>query len=126
MTPSLLAKKPFETPDDSAHHTLIEISDDLALFRYWSDAPKGQSLTFAKLGRFGTIEAIRQRVLAGAGVGVLPKYLVQPDLDAKRLKIILPKVVPLHDYFRLVIRADDARRSVFEALAKALSEEPLR
>jgi DNA-binding transcriptional LysR family regulator len=125
-TPALLARNPFDSVDDSVNHTLIEISDDLALFRYWSDAPKGQTLAFAKLGRFGTIEAIRQRVLAGAGVGVIPKYLVQPDLDAKRLKIILPKVVPLHDYFRLVIRADDARRSVFEALAKALSEQPLR
>jgi hypothetical protein len=51
---------------------------------------------------------------------------VNADLEAKRLKLILPKIVPLHDYFRLVIRADDARRSIFEALAKALSEEPLR
>ncbi|HVH45752.1 MAG TPA: LysR substrate-binding domain-containing protein, partial [Labilithrix sp.] len=76
--------------------------------------------------RFGTIEAVRQRVLAGAGVGVLPKYLVQRDLDTKRLRVILPKVVPQHDYFRLVIRADDARRSVFETLARAMSAVPLR
>jgi DNA-binding transcriptional LysR family regulator len=125
-SPALLAENPFEAPADAKNHTLVEISDDLALFRYWSDSPKGQKLTFAKLCRFGTIEAIRQRIVAGAGVGVLPKYLVAPDLAAKRLEILLPKVVPLHDYFRLVIRADDARRSVFEALAEALAEEPLR
>lgn len=124
--PSLLAKNPFDAPEHAANHTLIEVSDDLSLFRYWRDAPKGMDLTFAKLGRFGTIEAIRKRVVAGAGVGVLPKYLVQPDLDAKRLRVILPKIVPLHDYFRLVVRADDARRSVFDALAKALSEAPLQ
>ncbi len=123
--PSLLAKNPLTSPEDAKNHTLIEISDDLPLLRYWRDAPKGQDLVFARLGRFGTIEAIRQRVLAAAGIGVLPKYLVQHDLDARRLKIVLPKVVPLHDYFRLVIRADDARRSVFDALAKALSEVPL-
>lgn len=125
-SPALLAKKKLDSPADAKEHTLIEVSDDLALFRYWRDSPHGVALEFAKLGRFGTIEAIRQRVLAGAGVGVLPKYLVQPDLDAKRLRIIFPRIVALHDYFRLVIRADDARRSVFEALAKALSEEPLR
>lgn len=124
-SPALLAKNPLASPEDTKNHTLIEISDDLPLLRYWRDSPKGQDLVFAKLGRFGTIEAIRQRVLAGAGVGVLPKYLVQGDLDDKRLKVVLPKVVPLHDYFRLVIRADDARRSVFEALAKALAEVPL-
>ncbi len=124
-TPALLDRAPFTKPEDSVKHTLIEISDDLALFRYWADSPKGQKLAFAKFGRFGTIEAIRQRVLAGAGVGVLPKYLVQKDLDEKRLRIILPKVVPLHDYFRLVVRADDARRSIFEALAQSLSAYPL-
>lgn len=124
--PSLLDRVPFAKPDDAEKHTLIEIDDNLSLFRYWRDAQKGVPLTFAKLGRWGTIEAIRQRILAGAGVGVLPKYLVQPDLDAKRVRIILPKVVPLHDYFRLVIRADDARRSVFEGLAKSLSEVSLR
>jgi DNA-binding transcriptional LysR family regulator len=124
--PALLDETPLAKPDDSVNHTLIEIDDNLSLFGYWRDSPKGVSLNFAKLTRFGTIEAIRLRLLAGAGVGVLPKYLVQKDLDAKRLRIVLPKVVPQHDYFRLVIRADDARRTIFEALAQSLSEFPLQ
>ncbi|MBX3227960.1 MAG: LysR family transcriptional regulator [Labilithrix sp.] len=124
--PSLLDEVPFAKPEDSSRHTLVELDDDLPLFRYWRDSPKGVSLTFAKLARFGTIEAIRQRLVAGAGVGVLPKYLVQPDLDAKRLRLVLPKIVPQHDYFRLVIRADDPRRSVFEGLAASLMDVPLR
>jgi LysR family glycine cleavage system transcriptional activator len=124
--PALLDRVPLAKPEDASKHTLVEIGDDLPLFRYWRDSPKGMPLAFAKLARFGTIEAIRQRVLAGAGVGVLPRYLVQPDLDAKRLRVVLPKVVAQHDYFRLVIRADDARRSVFEALARSMSDFPLR
>ncbi len=125
-SPALLDRVPLVKPEDAAKHTLVEVSDDLALFRYWRDSPKGVPLTFARLARFGTIEAIRQRVLAGAGVGVLPKYLVQQDLDAKRLRVVLPKVVPLHDYFRLVMRADDPRRSIFEAIAESMSSIPLR
>jgi DNA-binding transcriptional LysR family regulator len=124
--PSLLDRVPLAKPEDAAKHALVEIDDNLSLFGYWRDAPKGLPLTFAKLTRFGTIEAIRQRLLAGAGVGVVPRYLVQPDLDAKRLRIVLPKVVPLHDYFRLVIRTDDARRAVFEGLAQSLAAAPLR
>jgi DNA-binding transcriptional LysR family regulator len=122
--PSLLDRVPFRTAADASKHTLVEISDELPLFRYWREA-EGPSLAFAKLARFGTIEAIRLRVLAGAGVGVVPKYLVQGDLDAKRLRVIMPKVVPQHDYFRLVIRADDPRRSIFEALAQSMSEVSL-
>lgn len=124
--PVLLDRRPFSRPEDSVRHTLIEIDDELPLFRYWRDSPKGMSLTFEKLTRFGTIEAIRLRLVAGAGVGVLPKYLVQPDLDAKRLRVLFPKVVPEHDYFRLVIRADDPRRSVFEGIAASLMKVPLR
>lgn len=123
---ALLRQTPFRTPADASKHTLIEVSDELPLFRYWRDAPNGQPLAFAKLGRFGTIEAIRQRILAGAGVGVVPKYLVQRDLAAKSLVVILPKVVPQHDYFRLVVRADDPRRSVFDELARAMGEFELR
>lgn len=123
--PSLLARVPFKATEDAARHTLIEVDDNMSLFRYWRDAPKGTMLTFEKLIRFGTIEAIRQRVLAGAGVGVLPKYLVEGDLEAKRLKVVLPHVVPLHDYFRLVVRADDPRRTVFDRLAASLAEVPL-
>lgn len=124
--PSLLDETPFTKPEDSVHHTLIELDDELPLFRYWRDSPKGVPLTFEKLTRFGTIEAIRLRLVAGAGVGVLPRYLVQPDLDAKRLKVLLPKVIPQHDYFRLVIRADDPRRSVFEGIAASLLAVPLK
>lgn len=124
--PSLLDKMPLVKAEDAPKHTLVDISDELPLFGYWRDAPKGQPLAFGKLARFGTIEAIRQRIVAGAGVGVVPKYLVQPDLDAKRLRILFPKVQPMHDYFRLVIRADDARRPVFESLAGSFSSFALR
>lgn len=125
-SPALLRRVPLAKPEDAQKHTLVEVSDDLSLFRYWRDSPRGVPLVFAKLARFGTIEAIRQRVLAGGGLGVLPKYLVQADLDAKRLSTVLPKIVPLHDYFRLVIRGDDPRRSLFDSLAAALSSVPLR
>jgi LysR family transcriptional regulator, glycine cleavage system transcriptional activator len=124
--PALLDRTPLARPQDAAKHTLIDHDDDMPLFRYWQDAPAATPLQFARLARFGSIEAIRQRLLAGAGVGVVPKYLVTKDLAAKRLRPVFPKVLPQHDYFRLVIRADDARRAVFEALAASLSAAPLR
>jgi DNA-binding transcriptional LysR family regulator len=124
--PSLLKQKPLRTIADARGHTLIDIDDRLTLFRYWRDSPKGEPVMFAKLARFGTIEAIRRRVVDGVGVGVLPKYLVAPDLADKRLKLLLPDVEPLHDWFRLVFRSDDGRRSVFELLAKSMSASPLR
>ncbi len=123
----LLGRVPFRTPEDAPKHTLLDISSDLPLFRYWRDAPKGrEDLHFADAVYLGSIEAIRQRVLLGVGVAVLPEYHVKPDLAAKRLRTILPGITPLHDYFRLVFRIDDPRRSIYEAMARTLQKAPLR
>jgi DNA-binding transcriptional LysR family regulator len=122
----LLKKSPLVRDQHAAQHTLLDMSADLPLFRYWRDAPGGgDRLHFGRIVRLGTIEAIRQRVAACAGVAVLPEYLVASELKAKTFVRILPNVKALSDYFRLVFRADDPRRSVYESLAKSMLETPL-
>ena len=64
--------------------------------------------------------------LRGDGVAVLPEYFVTPDLKANRLTRIFPRVRPLSDYFRLVFRADDPRRSVYKRISLEMLKEPLR
>ncbi|MCC6522313.1 MAG: LysR family transcriptional regulator [Polyangiaceae bacterium] len=124
---ALLAKTPLVRAEQARGHTLVDIDAELPLYRYFRDAPEGgDRLRFARLLRLGTIEAIRQRVLAGAGVAVLPRYLVERDLRARRLRLVEPRVKLLHDYFRLFFRADDHRRSVYEELARELLRAPLR
>ena len=65
-------------------------------------------------------------MLAGDGIAVLPKYLVGPDLAAGRLASILPRVRPLHDFFRLIFRCDDPRRSLYQSVAATMASSPLR
>ncbi len=124
--PKLLREKPFSRPEHAARHTLLDASTELPLFSYFRDAQKGAPWEFARVVRLGAIGAIRERALAGAGVAVLPEYLVARDLAKKRLVRVMPKLTPLADYFRLVFRVDDPRRGVFEALAKRLAAAPLR
>ncbi len=124
---ALLARTPLSRPEHAARHALIDAETSLPLFRYFREAPQGgDRCRFARIVAMGTIEAIRQRVLASAGVAVLPRYLVAPDLAEGRMKRIFPRVELLHDYFRLVFRADDPRRTIFEALAGAMGGVPLR
>lgn len=125
--PGLLDRIPFERSSDAERHLLIDGSPELPLFRYFREAARsGEKMRFRRVHFLGTIDAIHHRVRAGAGVAVLPEYLVRRDLAARKLRKILPRIEPLHDHFRLVFRADDARRSAFEALALALVETPLR
>jgi DNA-binding transcriptional LysR family regulator len=124
---SLLAKQPFRNAKDAHHHTLLDTTDELPLFRYWRDAPGGvDSLEFGGIVKLGTIAAIRLRVLAGQGVAVLPEYFIRKDLKRGALVSVLPRVTPLSDHFRLTFRIDDPRRSLFARLAQQLKDEPLR
>ncbi len=65
-------------------------------------------------------------VLRGEGVAVLPVQLVKRDLAAGRLAQVFPRVKLLSDYFRLIFRADDPRRSVYAALAEHMLRVPLQ
>jgi DNA-binding transcriptional LysR family regulator len=125
--PSLLKKNPLTRDEEAASHTLLDENAGLPLFRYFRDAPGGgERLRFPRIVRLGTVEAIRRRAVEGAGVAVLPRYLVEADLTAKRLRRIFPSIELLHDWFRLVFRADDPRRSVYERLATHMLETPLQ
>ncbi len=124
--PGLLSHLPLQGPEDALSHTLIDVDDTLPLYRYFMEADGAPELRFAGRSRFGTIEAIRQRVLAGAGVAVLPRYLVAPDLERGRLVRAFRRVKLLFDHFRLVVRGDDVRRVMLEALAASLRRAPLR
>lgn len=123
----LLAAKPLARAEQAETHTLLDLDASLPLFRYYRDAPRGGSrLRFASILRLGTIEAIRARAVAGAGVAVLPAYLVREDLAKKRLVRLFPRVALLPDWFRLVFRADDARRPIYEGIAEHMVGCPLR
>jgi LysR family glycine cleavage system transcriptional activator len=125
--PALLRRTPLARAADAAHHTLLDERSALPLYAYWRDAAGERlRLQFGRIVYLGTIAAMRAAVLAGEGVAVLPHYLVAADLRARRMASILDRVRPLPDYFRLIFRADDPHRSVYQALAASLAAEPLR
>ena len=124
---ALLDKRPLDKAKHAAEHTLLDTDVGMSLFRYFRDAPGGgDHLRFGNLIRLGTIEAIRMRMLAQAGIAVLPEYLVRKDIAAGRLARILPSVTLLSDWFRLIFRTDDPRRSIYEQMATQMSEVPLK
>ncbi len=125
-TPTLLADKPLRAPEDARVHTLLEVHSDLPLFRYFLDArPAGELWSFAQVDRLGAISAVRFRALEGAGVAVLPRYFVGPDIQAKRLREPMPKMKLLSDHFRLIWRAGHRREVELRQLAAELRQRPL-
>lgn len=124
---SMLKRTPFEGPRDASEHHLLDINEDLPLFRYLLDAASAKTLWgFKSVVCLGTIAAIRQRVLDGAGVAVLPEYFIRKDLARGRLVPLLASRKIQTDWFRLVWKANHPREDALQALADALRAEPLR
>lgn len=114
--------------EDAHHLTLVDVSRDLPLFRYFLDAlPDAEPWPFVHVEYMGGIGNIRRRVLdAPARVAVLPLYFVRSDLSARRLVRQMPRTPLRTDAFRLVWRTSHPRSTELLALAAELRELPLR
>ncbi len=127
---------------DSRREVLIDVSPDLPLFRYLLEAlnqrrvtgassKKGSKKTqleplgFDRYMYMGGIGVIRNRVLAGIGVAVLPEYFVQQDLREKRLTLLMPDLELQADTFRLIWRRGNPQKHELLELAETLRTLPL-
>jgi DNA-binding transcriptional LysR family regulator len=125
----LVARKPcLKRADDATAITLVDVSRDLPLFRYFLDAlPDQNPWQFARVELMGGIGNIRRRLLDGDNrVAVLPRYFVRDDLAAGRLVRLFRRVPLRTDAFRLIWRTGHARASELLALADELRALPLR
>ena len=113
---------------DAGALTLLDVSRDLPLFRYFLDALEGaEPWPFARFEYLGGIGNIRRRLLDGADrVAVLPRYFIRADLAARRLVRLLPRINLRSDSFRLVWRTGHPRTAELLELAEELRGYPLR
>jgi len=114
--------------EDAQHLTLVDVSPDLPLFRYFLDAlPDAEPWPFARVEYLGGIGNIRRRVLDGEGrVAVLPRYFVKAELAKGRLVRLMPRARLRSDSFRLIWRQGHPREAELVALAADLRHHPLR
>lgn len=124
--PRTLERRPLRRISDATNHVLLDINATLPLFSYWRDSPETPRLRFASIRYLGTIATIRKAVLAGDGIAVLPEYFIRGDLSRGRLRALFAKHPLASDHFRLLYRAADPRRALFERLAEVMRTHPLR
>ena len=125
--PALIRKKPLRERAAAVNHVLLDAHAELPLFRYFLDAhPAREVWPFRRIERLGAIAAIRQRVLAGVGVAVLPEFFIREDLARGRLLRLFRGVRLQHDFFRLVWARGHVREPELLELAAELREVPIR
>lgn len=122
------ARKCLASRDDADRLTLVDVSRDLPLFRYFLDAlAHAEPWPFARVEYMGGIGNVRRRVLDGGDrIAVLPRYFIQADLTAGRLVRLMSRTKLRSDTFRLIWKTGHPRAGEFLALAEELRAIPLR
>lgn len=122
-----IKRHPLARAEHAPAHVLLDAAPDLPLFRYFLDAQRTRAVwSFARVEHLGTIGAIRLRLLQGAGVAVLPRYFVAPDLRTGRLVRLFARTQLQRDAFRLVWRTGHPREPQLRTLAAQLRGIPIR
>ena len=118
----LLRDKPLRGAGDARAMVLLDATAELPLFRYFLDVcPADETWSFERVELLSTTAALRLRVLQGAGVAVLPRSVVERDVEAGRLEVLMPKRRLARDRYRLVWRAGHPRELELAALAADLA-----
>lgn len=108
----------------SPGEVLVDVDATLPLARYLVTVHP--SFVFTQHILCGTAEAVRQYVLHGAGVAVLPEYMVSDDLACGRLQRLQTPGPLLSDAFRLKFHRRSAASNALRSLAATLRARPLR
>jgi DNA-binding transcriptional LysR family regulator len=123
---SLIRRRPFSQRAHASKHVLVDMSEDLPLFRKVLETlGDREPWSFASVECFETLDAIRERLLQGDGVAVLPRRIVARDLRARRLKQLMRDVQLPQESFMLVWRHDHPQAVELHRLATDLARAPL-
>lgn len=116
--PDLAAK--VQTASDLAQMTLIDLDRSLPLWRRIA-APARDRLRVGRTWAMAEISMVMNAVLAGQGMAVLPRRLIEARLLAGHLAVLMPELEIQSARYLLVSRAERAKDPGIQQLFQALT-----
>ncbi len=121
-TPDLAAR--ILTPEDLRPQTLLELDRSFSLLAR-IEVEARASVRFDSVWFLGTLSNVAAATLSGFGVAILPRSLVQAQIGAERLALVLPTLDLTPERFRLVFRRDRGVEPLVRQLIERLREKGL-
>lgn len=118
-SPGFLEENPLSHPGDLARLPLLQLTTRPDAWDNWFrsnkiDPPQEQGMAFEQFS------IIAQAAVAGLGVALLPKFLIQSELDRNELVVILNMPTKSEDGYYLVTPADKSEHAPVTALREWL------
>ncbi len=118
------------TPADLMRHQCV-VYTRLATGNRWQFAGPEGPVTVAVHGRFraNNSEAVREAVINGAGIAVIPVWLFTDEIATGRVRIILdafePSMLPIHAVYSSRRQVSAKVRAMIDFLAASFATSPL-
>lgn len=116
-SPDLLASNPVELIDDFAGLPLLHLATRPRQWVDWFEQNGGRGSVGYHGHRFDQFNMIIEAAIIGLGFALLPKYLIEGELNSGRLRIVLNRPMTTDNNYYLVSpegKADDRVAKAFE------------
>jgi LysR family glycine cleavage system transcriptional activator len=122
-SPKLNARHAIKTPADVAKFPLLHMLGEPSRWPEWM-AQGGVTLSRPLHGHsYQNFAMIAQAAVAGLGIALLPRYLVEDEVAAKQLEIVANEFVDLKTLYYLILPETRASSNAVQSFAKWLIAE---
>lgn len=122
-SPKLGAGLTIKTANDVAKFSLLHNIGSRLRWAEWMNAAGVEVFDPLRGHTYQNYAMVAQAATAGLGIALLPRYLVEEDIDAKRLEIVARQFADLRTAYHLILPETRASSNAVQAFTKWLSAE---
>lgn len=122
-SPSLLAANPVETSEDLGVGPLLHLATRPKLWAQWFEASGVDSQGAYRGNRFDQFSMVIEAAAAGLGFALLPRYLIEQELAAGTLRIVLDRPMQTENSYYLVVPEGKLENPISRAFREWISDQ---
>ncbi|QCI64541.1 LysR family transcriptional regulator [Phreatobacter stygius] len=122
-SPQVLAHHPVDTPAALASASLLHLATRPGLWAAWFQANGGEIEAAYRGHRFDQFAMIIEAAVAGLGVALLPRYLIEHELRSGDLQVVFDRPFETDSSYYLVVPEDGLHNPLTQAFCTWISAQ---
>ena len=122
-SPPLFAANPVATPEDLGARPLLQLATRPKLWAQWFEANGIDSQGAYRGNRFDQFSMVIEAATAGLGFALLPRYLIEQELTAGTLRIVLDRPMQTENSYYLAIPEGKLENPISHAFREWITEQ---
>lgn len=122
-SPSLLANHPIETPEDLVAGPLLHLATRPKLWAKWFEANDMDGRGAYRGNRFDQFSMVIEAATAGLGFALLPRYLIEQEIAAGTLRIVLDRPMQTENSYYLAVPEGKLENPISLAFREWITEQ---